>query len=36
MKGQPIMQILRISYQSREELIQKLEAKLKELVGTPR
>jgi len=36
MKGQPTMQILRISYQSREELITKLEKKLKELKGTPK
>jgi hypothetical protein len=33
MKGQPATQILKISYQTREELIQKLEEKLKELKG---
>jgi hypothetical protein len=33
MKGQPTTQIFKISYTSKEELIQKLEAKLKELRG---
>jgi predicted RNA-binding protein with EMAP domain len=36
MKGQPTIQTLKISYTSKEELIRKLEAKLKELKGNPR
>jgi hypothetical protein len=33
MKGQPTTQILKISYTTKEELIRKLEEKLKELKG---
>ena len=34
MKGQPTTQTIKISYQTKEELIKKLEEKLKELRGT--
>jgi hypothetical protein len=33
LKGQPTIQILKISYTSKEELIKKLEIKLEELRG---
>jgi hypothetical protein len=36
LKGQATIQILRINYQTKEELIKKLEEKLKELKRTPR
>jgi len=36
MKGQPTTNTLKISYTTKEELIKKLEKKLKELKGTPK
>jgi hypothetical protein len=36
MRGQSTILILKISYTTKEELIKKLEAKLKEIMGAPR